>query len=449
MFRRIKPIEHREEVDFPIDLRKLGYFINSQDQLRQIEKPSEGFDYHVHRVERVNERRREAVDECIRRILEPRFVEEGLTKQYLPQGSDPATDPCVPILVSNDLDDVEKVLVIIGNTYDDLGVWSVREMEGPGINHGSMISTIRSAKKEKFGFLILNCGQNVYSPEIGRVVTYRTWKAATKASPHLDEVKNRVVGHENVQKHIESVLDEYKGRLVGKDVKKKKKIYFLTYGWGCWGLVKYMNVNFAEWKPSVEALIAAESTHTAADVTSSDLCHFLTTRARAYIVHSDPPGTFIPDRRFVCQTFSTAQIFSETIIPNSWRDVMLPWFKRVEEDPEGCNPVMLVDWESVERLKEGWGGYTGSKKHKDEDNPDKWAFDDDEEDGNGEDYDHEAKLKEGGEAFGQEGLEEMVDLRDAEQADRANRALQENERPITVISDGLKEMGVVSGALRI
>ncbi|KAK6496383.1 hypothetical protein TWF481_002407 [Arthrobotrys musiformis] len=441
MFRRIKPIEHREEVDFPADFKKLGYFINSQDQIRQIEKPSEGFEYYVHRVERVNEKRREAMDECIRRVLDARFVEEGLTKHFLPPGSDPASDPCVPILISNDLDDVEKVLVVIGNTYDDLGVWSVREMEGLGVNHGSMISTIQTAKKEKFGFAILNCGQNVYSPEMGRAVTYRSWKAATKPSPHIDEVKNRVPGHENVQKHVNSVLEELKGRLIGK---KKKKIYFLTYGWGCWGLVKYMNVNFAEWKSSIEAIIAVESTHTAADVISSDLRHFLTTRGRAYIVHSDPPGTFIPDKRFICQTFSTAQIYSETIIPNAWKDVMLPWFKRVEEDPEGCNPVMLVDWESVERLKEEWGGY--SAKPKDTIDPNKWAFDDEEYSDENNDHDREQKLKEGGTVFGEEGLEDMVDLRDAEQAAKANRALQENERPRTVTGDGLKEMGVGKAA---
>jgi hypothetical protein len=47
-------------------------FINNEDRLRQIEKPDEGFDYYVHgkfvsfdgrnTKERLNERRREAVD---------------------------------------------------------------------------------------------------------------------------------------------------------------------------------------------------------------------------------------------------------------------------------------------------------------------------------------------------------------------------------------------------
>ncbi|KAF3930273.1 hypothetical protein ABW20_dc0107844 [Dactylellina cionopaga] len=424
MFRRIKPISHREEVNFPADLKKLGYFINDQDQLRRIADPSEPFKYYIHKIERINERHREAIDECLRQTLDVRFAEEGLSKHYLPRGSDPKTDRCVPILVSDDLEQADKVLVIIGNTYDDLGVWSVREMEGLGINHGSMISTIRSAKKETFRVVVLNCGQNVYSPELSRATTYRSWKATTKPSPHIDEVLNRVPGHENVRNHVTSVLDEMKEQLLGK------KVYFLTYAWGCWGLMKYFNENFSEWKPSIKALIAVESTHTTADIVNQDLSHFLRTHARAYIVHADPPGTFIADKRFISQTFSTNQMFSECIIPTSWESLMLPWFKRVEEDPEGCNPVFAVDWKIVEQLQEGWGD--GNEAYKDgNSDPDRWEFfDDDEEQG--------------------EKLEEVVDLRDAKQAAAASASTppstaggQENVKPT---SEQGKETGVGKAA---
>ncbi|EPS36845.1 hypothetical protein H072_9604 [Dactylellina haptotyla CBS 200.50] len=419
MFRRIKPIERREEVKFPADLRKLGYFINKQDQIRRIEEPSEGFKYYIHKVERVNERHREAIDECIRRVLDKRFAAEGLSKHYFPRGCDPKTDRCVPILISDDLDDTEKVLIIVGSTFDDLGVWSVREMEGPGINHGSMISTIQSAKEENFRFIILNCGQNVYSPEVGRAVRYTTWKAATKSSPHIDEVLNRVPGHENVQNHVRSILDEVKGRVLGK-----KRIYFLTYGWGCWGVVKYLNDHFSEWKSSLEALIAVEPTHTISDIVNPDLVHFLRTRSRGYIAHADPPGTFIPDKRFISQTFSTNQMHSECIIPHVWKSLMLPWFKRVEEDPEGCNPVMAVDWSAVEKLQEGWGD--ASLHTKADLDPNKWDFYD-------EDDEEEEEMSEGQKPW-LRNLEQVVDLRDAEQAASITTGLQavnlqENIRP--------------------
>ncbi|KAF3917246.1 hypothetical protein AA313_de0200858 [Arthrobotrys entomopaga] len=257
-----------------------------------------------------------------------------------------------------------------------------------------MISTIQSAKEENFSFVILNCGQNVYSPELGRAVRYSSWKAATKPSPHIDEVLNRIPGHENVQSHVKNVLDDVKGRVLGK------RIYFLTYGWGTWGVIKYMNENFNEWKPSLEALIAVEPTNTISDIVNQDLAHFLRTRSRNYIMHSDPPGTFIPDKRFISQTFASSQSHSELIIPNMWKSLMLPWFKRVEEDPEGCNPVVAVDWRAVERLNDGWDDGSGFKD--DDQDPDKWDFEDE-----------DALQKEGLGEFGEK-LEEVVDLRDKE-----------------------------------
>ncbi|KAJ6264157.1 hypothetical protein Dda_0299 [Drechslerella dactyloides] len=403
MFRRIKPLQHKEEVIFPIDLNRLGYFLNEHDQIRQIKNPEKAFNYHAHKVDRVNERRREAIDECIRRILEKRFVEEGLVKEYFPPGSDPAKDRCVPILVSDELegDDVEKVLVVVGNTYDDLGVWSVREMEGPGINfayingayiqHGSIISTVQTAKAAGFRTIILNCGQNVYSPELGRAVTYRSWHAATHETPHIDEVLNRIPEHENVRNHVFNVLDELKARILGlgADGKAKRRaVYFLTHSTSASGLRGHV---VDEWKDSLEALIAVESTHTVSDITHPALGHFIKTRARAYIVHADQPGTFIPDRRFGCQTFATNEIHSECIIPNHWMSLMLPWFVRVEEDPEGCNPVFAVDWAQVEKLQQGWGSADvddGADGRLLDD--DKWTFDDD-DDNDEEDVDGKGK----------------------------------------------------------
>ncbi|KAK6353383.1 hypothetical protein TWF696_005349 [Orbilia brochopaga] len=416
MFRRVKPPARKEEVHFPADLKQLGYFVNEHDQIRSIKNPEQPFKYRVHKVERVNERRREAVDECVRRILDERFAEEGFVKEYFPPGSDPAKDRCVPILVDGNLesDAVEKVLIVVGNTYDDLGIWSVREMEGPGVNHGSMVSTVQTAKAAGFHTVILNCGQNVYSPEVGRAVTYRSWRAATHDTPHIDEVLNRIPRNENVSNHVVNVLDELKGRILLGGKSKRRAVYFLTYGWGCWAVVKYLNKNFDEWKDSLEALIAVESAHTITDITNPALAHFIKTRARAYIVHADPPGSFIPDRRFGCQTFSTGEIHSECIIPNHWMSLMLPWLVRVEQDPEGCNPVFAVDWAQVEKLQEGWGSAdVDGGKQPDED---KWSFDDD---------DDMIGRYEGGDKGV---LEEITDLRDDVKAARAQMK-QENIAP--------------------
>ncbi|KAF3912716.1 hypothetical protein ABW21_db0208266 [Orbilia brochopaga] len=377
MFRRVKPLAHNEEVDFPADLKQLGYYVNEHDQLRSINQPEQGFKYHVHKIERVNERRREAVDECIRNILDERFRDAGLVKEFFPPGTDPAKDRCLPVLVDGDLDSdaVEKVLVIVGHTYDDLGVWSVREIEGPGINHGSMVSTVKTAKAAGFHPIVLNCGQNIYSTELNRAVTYKSWKAGTHDTPHIDETLNRIPQNENVRNHVVNVLDELKARILGLGGNKRRAVYFLTYGWGCWAVMNYLNDNFDAWKDNLEALVAVESTHTLSDITDPALAHFIKTRARAYIVHADPAGSFIPDSRFGCQTFSSSEIHSECIVPNQWMGLILPWLVSVEQDPEGCNPVFAIDWAQVEQLREGWNKADVDSGLQPED--EKWAVEDD------------------------------------------------------------------------
>ncbi|KAF3941313.1 hypothetical protein ABW19_dt0202266 [Dactylella cylindrospora] len=424
MFRRVQPVSHKEEVNFPVDMKKLG-----QDQIRQIEDPDEGFKYFIHKIERINERHREAMDECIRRILDKRFAAEGLSKHHLPLGSDIKKDRCLPILVSNDIETAEKVLVIIGNTVDDLGVWSVREMEGPGINHGSMVSTVKTAKAAGYSVLILNCGQLIYSPELGRAATYQSWKCSTKKSPYIDEVINRVPGHENVERHVRTTLELVKGKLLGGNGKAGKKIHMLTYGWGCWGLMRYLNDKFDEWKPSLEAIIAVESTHSPNDITNRGLENFLRTRTRAYIVHSEPAGNFVPDKRFICQTFSSNQLYSECIIPNIWESVMLPWLKRVEEDPEGCNPYISVDWTEIEKIERG-AIWEASKKDEGEKEG--------EEGGGvgGEEWRKRQDTEEPEFASGMGGLEQIVDLRNE------NRTPDDEVMDLSHLGEERKEGGM-------
>ena len=73
----VRPERGRETLTCGL-IRSISFFINEEDQLRQIEKPDEGFDYFAHGRhhgymyaangghgvprERLNERRREAVD---------------------------------------------------------------------------------------------------------------------------------------------------------------------------------------------------------------------------------------------------------------------------------------------------------------------------------------------------------------------------------------------------
>lgn len=148
-------------------------FINDQDQLRQIDNPEGKFEYYAHgksngyvydkkqtapsrEKERMNERRREAVDgelqqflnpvlkrilemlirdtECLRRIVIQRLEGMGMEKIRLPLGAAP-DEPHVPILISENLEKSKRVLILSPDpSGGNLGIWGIRQMQDDTIN---------------------------------------------------------------------------------------------------------------------------------------------------------------------------------------------------------------------------------------------------------------------------------------------------------------------------
>jgi hypothetical protein len=54
MFRRL-PHTLPADPSFPADLEKLGFFVNDDDQIRQIKNPAQKFQYNMNLNERVNQ----------------------------------------------------------------------------------------------------------------------------------------------------------------------------------------------------------------------------------------------------------------------------------------------------------------------------------------------------------------------------------------------------------
>ena len=61
MFRRLSS-SLPQDPQIPKDLQALGYFLNDQDQIRQIKHPDQKYQYQVNRNERVNEMHKEAMN---------------------------------------------------------------------------------------------------------------------------------------------------------------------------------------------------------------------------------------------------------------------------------------------------------------------------------------------------------------------------------------------------
>jgi hypothetical protein len=354
MFRRRVKLAKAKEIEFPIDLEKLGLFINDQDQLRQIENPEEKFKYYTHgksngyvydrkqtapsrEKERMNERRREAVDECLRRIVFQRLENIGMKEARLPLGAAP-DEPHVPIFVSEGLEKAKKVLILSPDpSSGNLGIWGIRQMQEDTINFGSMVGTIKLAKEDGYAVVILNPGQIIWDHETKAPMNFLSWKAKDKTSAALDPVKNVIPNNESPEEHVEYVFNNILRPMVPKDA----EIDVVACGFAAYSIVKYLNNNWDEWKGRMFAMAFAESSHAINNITSEDFRLFLRLRTRNYVVHNDPRGEYLLDPRFGCATYSSATMFPQAIIPEC-ADLFHEYLRDAHQNPENCNPDVPV-----------------------------------------------------------------------------------------------------------
>ncbi|OLN96561.1 hypothetical protein CCHL11_00734 [Colletotrichum chlorophyti] len=135
---------------FSSDLKGLGYFVNEQDEIRNIVEPNHYFKYYLTKNGR-----------------------KGLTKVLLPLGVEPS-NPNVPIFTSIDLPSASRIIVIFGEPSQDLGNVALRVINGPGgINKGSMVSVVDEALRQTSsatdtsppGIVLANTGELWWWPE--------------------------------------------------------------------------------------------------------------------------------------------------------------------------------------------------------------------------------------------------------------------------------------------
>ncbi|CAZ80589.1 unnamed protein product [Tuber melanosporum] len=353
MFRRKKTGRNPVEIEFPHDLKELGLFINEKDQLRQIEKPNEGFDYFAHgrhhgymyaangghgvSRERLNERRREAVDACLRSIVITRLEGLGLTKLLLPLGAS-AEEPHVPIMVSQNLQTCDKVLVFSPDSNSGaLGIWCMRSIEEGALNDGSMIDAVKRALESGYGVVIMNAGQLLWDYTTKSPMGFGTWRATKDKKTPINAFKNTAPSNRDPEEHVSYVFKH----ILDKVVPSHAEIDIMACGMAAYYIVMFLNNNWDNWKCRVFALVMAESTHCLSNITNIELQQFLMQRARNYIVHSKPRESVILDPRFGCATFSSSAKWPSAIVP-SCLDLFMGYLNKAHADPENCNPDVPV-----------------------------------------------------------------------------------------------------------
>ncbi|KAI9825982.1 MAG: hypothetical protein M1819_007483 [Sarea resinae] len=397
MFRRVSG-SLPPDFEFPETLEGLGYFINDKDQIKQIADPSEDFDYFVSKNDRYNERHREAMNTCIRRVLSERLEALNLKTVRLPRGTSP-TAPHIPILASHcAISDAERIIIIFNEAGQDLGVWAYRDIgdsKRGNLSFGTAINLVeeiasrhasrRSACQRRTPpyLIIANPGQLVWHRAGKKAMTMPTWFALQRQSAvhdamRLDEVFNSVEGHRTCKEHVASVFAMIEKLFAEENI----EVQVIGISDGATAAVNYLNANWEYWNSRITALALCCPTHTHLDLTNDSFAGFMQARGRAYLLSDLPAGmpiygteeTELSDSVhghyreysdevhggsgiYGCNSYSGGEEqYTESVLPRCYHDI-LDYFDEVFSDPTFVNPEIMVfdgkddeedvEWEAV------------------------------------------------------------------------------------------------------
>ncbi|KAI9879031.1 MAG: hypothetical protein M1830_009830 [Pleopsidium flavum] len=349
MFRRLSSSLPKDP-EFPPYLEALGYYVTQNDQIRSIANPDKEFNFFISKNDRVNEMQREAMNICIRKIVLERLEASGLDTVHVPLGTS-KDEPHIPILASSEISKKKRVVVVLGEANQDLGIWAYRTIGQKGINQGSAVdfvkelqnhtatmfspSASRSDDGSSSGVIIANLGQLVWYRGGRRAMTLITWRAlprrsAVHMSMHLDGVKNRVSGNEDSDKHVNHLFTKVLPELLGKDT----KVDVIGIGDGAAEAVRFLNANWSQWSSRIDAIALGAPRHYLKELTNEAFREFLSKRGRAYLTSPEPIDTPLSGREmYGCNCYASGEsYYSECVMQNIYRPV-LDFFQLVAEVP--------------------------------------------------------------------------------------------------------------------
>ncbi|KAL9619642.1 MAG: hypothetical protein Q9160_005748 [Pyrenula sp. 1 TL-2023] len=383
---------------FPDDIEKLGYFINDHDQIRMISEPKSGFKYVISKNDRVNDNHKEAMNACIRRIVLSRLHDLSLQTLPLPFGSTPE-QPHIPILTSPNLPRASRIILVLGDTVQDLGIFAYRMMV-QSINTGCAVDFAQDAlstpspadsntvSEGEVGMVIGNPGQLIWSNIERCAMTHATWrtlprKSAMHPPATIDQNRNRVPGHETVEAHVSSIFEQVLSS--PQLANPNAKISVIALEVTARVLVQYLASNWTKWSGRVEAIVfgdpyyyisdlypdaqsisleslsdTTDKSHSSSSSMSSSFAEFISKRSRAYRMTRDPVVDLgepcLGREIYGCNCYGSGEEhYSECTMPRAWQ-AMLNWLKLVWTLGDGFQEVPYqVEPEHEEQVLDGWG----------------------------------------------------------------------------------------------
>ncbi|USP82794.1 uncharacterized protein yc1106_10068 [Curvularia clavata] len=322
MFRRIEDTMQADP-SFSPNLQELGFFMNETGHIRMTNAPDKPFLYHATNNERINEVRREAFQICLRREVEKRLANIGLSRVYLPQFTASQPDePSIPILAPTPetLKASKRVIVLVNDSTQDLGILSYGHLQREGgINAGSVVNfakelikrastntTEQDAEIFKDGYeledksaapalIVMNTGQLLYSHKYRQPMTLRSWSALPRKSAVHDMIRiheeNSVSGHRTPIEHIQTIFD---GILLNPErISPDAEIYLSAIENGTEHILNLLASDFPKYTSRLTALALVHCTLDDSQIKDPQLRSFLHTRARQWKFNDTTPDPLI------------------------------------------------------------------------------------------------------------------------------------------------------------
>lgn len=263
-----------------------SYFVEPKsDEIRLIDGPNYYFNYFLTKNVRHNDCQRFAFNTAVEaQLIHPRLEALGLNKLALPLGT-PTADPHVPIFVSPDLKSKKRVVLIVGESEQELGVIAHRVIGGAGgVDKGSMVDIVRALLQKDHkndqtqdenhadggssttidttpGLVLANTGELWWWPEGGRGLTPRGAQGAPmRSAVHWGRFRddgpnggiNTVPRNDSPAAHVRCVFEQVLGN--GDLVAAGAVVQVVGVGDGVAAVQRVLDADWARWAPRVGCL---------------------------------------------------------------------------------------------------------------------------------------------------------------------------------------------------
>lgn len=218
----------------------------------------------------------------------------GLKKVPLPLGTSDLTKPHVPIFISKDIAAKSRVVVIFGETAQDLGVIAHRIIGGAGgVAKGSMVSIVSKLLQQRSspsdssppGIILANMGELLWWPAGNRTLSFSAFSGTPmKSAVHYGmEVtdKNKVPHNADMKEHVNYIFDE----VIPHFVKDCAKIDVIGVGDSAEIVEQYLDLPavWPQWKDRISSLSLVGGLHPVWELKNEEFANVFLRNVRIFM----------------------------------------------------------------------------------------------------------------------------------------------------------------------